>query len=243
MQQIPVITGLIFRHQPAVHQPQLLAVLRKRQLRATHQHQRVVLQLFAADAGEGRIELGQNPLRLRFTAVLQARAGSRVDQTVTVLPEKFSPRLLPGSVHRAFDLIQRRRALQQGQPLLCHLRIGFFAGADQPHQLAVEALHKAVVQRRGDRPEGLFGQHRQHAAVQPCTGQERQQHPQQDQAGQQPQQRRTAAVMVRQSVGVRHRSGWRASVGGGKGRFGCGRPAYRLAQWIPCRLRHPDPAR
>ena len=34
-----------------------LAAFRHRQLRAAHQHQRIVLQFFAADAGKGRIEL------------------------------------------------------------------------------------------------------------------------------------------------------------------------------------------
>ncbi|MNZ11796.1 hypothetical protein D3C78_286620 [compost metagenome] len=38
VQQIPVISGIVFGHQPAVHQPQLLAVLRQRQLRTAHQH-------------------------------------------------------------------------------------------------------------------------------------------------------------------------------------------------------------
>ena len=70
MQQVPVVALFILGHQPAVHQPQALAVFGHCQLRAAHQHQRVVLQLFAADTGKSRVELGKYPLRLRFTAVL-----------------------------------------------------------------------------------------------------------------------------------------------------------------------------
>ncbi len=106
VQQIPVIAGIVFGHQPAVHQPQLLAVLRQRQLRAAHQHQRIVLQLFAADARKGGVKLGQDPLGLRLATALQARAGGRVNQAVAVLPEKFSPGLLPGGIHRPFYLVQ-----------------------------------------------------------------------------------------------------------------------------------------
>ena len=114
VQQIPVVPGLIFCHQPAVHQLHLLAVLRQRELRAAHQHQRIVLQLLAAHAGKGGIELGQDPLGLRFTAVLQAGAGGRIDQAIAVLPEEISPGLLPGGVQRTFYDIQRLAALQQG---------------------------------------------------------------------------------------------------------------------------------
>ena len=57
MQQIPEVALGIFGHQPAILQLHPLAAFRHRQLRAAHQHQRIVLQFFAADAGKCRIEL------------------------------------------------------------------------------------------------------------------------------------------------------------------------------------------
>lgn len=113
MDQIPVISLLITGHQPAVFELQTLAVLRHRQLRAAHQHQRIVLQLFAADAGKGGVELGEDPLRLRRAAVLQASAGGIIDKPVAVLPEKGSPRLLAGGIHWAFHV--RERAIAEGE--------------------------------------------------------------------------------------------------------------------------------
>lgn len=121
----------------------------------------------------GAIRLGWND---------RQNAGGGIDQAISVLPEELSPGFLPGGVHRAFDLAERIAALQQRQPLLRHARIGLFAGADQPDQLAVETLHKPVVERRRDRPQRLLRQHGQHAAVQTRAGQQRQQHAQQNQA-------------------------------------------------------------
>jgi predicted exporter len=62
-----------------------LPVLRQGELRAAHQHQRIVLQLFTADAGEGGVELGsqlalaQNGQKLRLMdgwLVTQDEAGN-----------------------------------------------------------------------------------------------------------------------------------------------------------------------
>ncbi|KUQ10542.1 hypothetical protein AWI07_10660 [Enterobacter roggenkampii] len=78
------------------------------------------------------------------------------------------------------NALPHRKSLRQ--PLLCHARIRLFAGADQPDQLAVETLHKPVVERRRDSPQRLLRQHGQHAAVQSRAGQQRQQHAQQNQA-------------------------------------------------------------
>ncbi|SAI94527.1 Uncharacterised protein [Enterobacter cloacae] len=114
VQQIPVVPGRVFCHQPAVHQLHLLAVFRQCELRAAHQHQRIVLQLLAAHAGKGGVELGQDPLGLCLTAVLQAGAGGRIDQAIAVLPEEISPGLLPGGIQRTFYDTQRLAALQQG---------------------------------------------------------------------------------------------------------------------------------
>ena len=72
------------------------------------------MQLLAAHAGKGGVELGQDPLSLRFTAVLQAGAGGRIDQAIAVLPEEISPGLLPGGIQRTFYDTQRLAALQQG---------------------------------------------------------------------------------------------------------------------------------
>ena len=152
VQQIPVVPLLILSDQPAVHQPQTLAVFRHRQLRTAHQHQRIVLQLFTAHPGEGGIQLRQNPLRLRVAAVLQTSAGGLIDQAVAMLPEKGAPCLLAVGVHRAFDVRQRVGFLQQREPVARHLRIGLFTRAYQPDQLLVEALHETVVQARRNVP-------------------------------------------------------------------------------------------
>ena len=183
MDQIPVVSLLILGHQPAIFELQTLAVLRHRQLRAAHQHQRIVLQLFAADAGEGGVELGEDPLRLRRAAVLQAGAGSIIDKPVAVLPEKCSPGLLAGGIHRAFHLCESVRLLKESEPFACRLRTGLLAGAHQPDYLPVQPLHKAIVQGRGNRAKGLLRQHRQHAAVDPRLRQQRQQNAQHQQAG------------------------------------------------------------
>ena len=115
------------------------------------------MQLLTAYPGERRIKLGEDPLRLRFAAVLQARAGVGVNQAVAVLPEKRSPRLLAGGIHWPFNVAERSGFLQQRQPLLSHPGISLFTGADQPHQLAVQTLHKAVIQRWGNIAHRLFG--------------------------------------------------------------------------------------
>nr|VUD29297.1 Uncharacterised protein [Raoultella sp. NCTC 9187] len=206
VQQIPLVALLILGHQPAILQLHTLAVFRHRQLRASHQHQRVILQLFAADAGEGGVELREDPLRLGFAVVLQAGAGGIVNQSVAVLPEKSAPGLLAGGIHRALHRRQRVGVLQQPEPLAGHLRVGLLAGADQPHQLPVKALHKALIEARRNGAKRLFRQHRQHAAVHPRLRQQRQQHAQHHQAGEPPQQREASAVTVQQIVGVRHRS-------------------------------------
>ena len=123
------------------------------------------MQLFAADAGKGGVELGEDPLRLRRAAVLQASAGGIIDKPVAVLPEKGSPRLLAGGIHWAFHVRESVRLLKESEPFACRLRTGLLAGAHQPDYLPVQPLHKAIVQGRGNSAKGLLRQHRQYAAV------------------------------------------------------------------------------
>ncbi len=116
VQEIPLPPLRIAHRQPAVVQRQTSGILRQRQLRPPHQHQRIALQLFAADTRKCREELRQQPLRLRPAAVLQAAARRLVDQAITVLPGKPAPRLLLPGIKVALHLPEVRQRAQLRLP-------------------------------------------------------------------------------------------------------------------------------
>ena len=158
VQEIPAALLRILDRQPAVMQQHFVGVLLHRKLRAAHQQQRIVADLLAADAREGREQLRQNPVGLRVTTVLQARARGRIDQAVAMLKRIGTPALHLIIIQFAAHLFQHRQGLQLRLPPGRNRIAVVIVGTYQPHQLTIEALHKAVLNLRWRLAEVLLRQ-------------------------------------------------------------------------------------
>lgn len=108
MDQIPAASVVIPRGEPAVVERHATAVLLLRQLRAPHQQQGIIGELFATDTGKGRVHLSEYPLALCLRTFLQPLTRGVVQQGIAVMKEKLPPLLLVLRIHWPFDLTQRR---------------------------------------------------------------------------------------------------------------------------------------